>query len=82
MVRRGTFLQQSVVSGLSSGEGLIHQVRNATLTDGAVIDEDCTDKRRRVVESEFGGTLRIGRLGGTVCRPCCETPGTAIICEC
>lgn len=60
----GTFLHQNVVSGLSSGEGLIHQVRDATLKDGAVIDEGCTDKRRLVIESEFGGTLRIGRREG------------------
>lgn len=61
---QGTFLQQNVVSGLSSGEGLIHQVRDPTLKDGAVIEEGCTDKRRLVVESEFGGTLRMGRREG------------------
>ncbi|MDX1963919.1 MAG: DUF3987 domain-containing protein [Pirellulales bacterium] len=50
-------------TGLSSGEGLIHQVRDAIYKpdkkgDLVMVDEGIDDKRLLVIESEFGGTLR------------------------
>lgn len=53
----------NVTGGLSSGEGLIHCVRDPVeKTDGEgetrVVDEGITDKRLLVAETEFAGTLK------------------------
>lgn len=61
---------QRIQVGLSSGEGLIHAVRDA----GAVLasgkqtqDGGVEDKRLLIVESEFASTLRVlGREGNTL----------------
>ena len=69
--------ENCIVSGLSSGEGLIHEVRDAVekqepIKDKGrvvgyqtvVVDEGVPDKRRLVIESEFARTLRVmGRDG-------------------
>jgi hypothetical protein len=47
-----------VVSGLSSGEGLVYHVRDAVTVDGKLIDEGIADKRLMVVETEFASVLR------------------------
>jgi hypothetical protein len=52
-----------VVNGLSSGEGLIHQVRDrCTKTDkngqDVVLDEGVADKRLLIIEPEFAVTLK------------------------
>jgi hypothetical protein len=67
-----------ITSGLSSGEGLIFEVRDPvekleplkekggriTGYQTVIVDEGVTDKRRLVVESEFARTLRVmGRDG-------------------
>ncbi len=68
--------QARVKSGLSSGEGLIYQVRDPvvkkvarkkngqTFYEDEIIDEGVDDKRLLVVESEFANVLRqLGREG-------------------
>jgi hypothetical protein len=56
-----------IASGLSSGEGLIHEVRDQSTDDGKVIDPGMTDKRLLVVEAEFASVLRqIERQGNTL----------------
>ena len=55
------------LKGLSSGEGLIHAVRDAVTHGTTVEDEGVTDKRRLVVETEFALPLRtIRREGNTL----------------
>lgn len=71
--------KERVASGLSSGEGLIHAVRDATYkrekvaSDGkeeyqqVQTDPGQSDKRLLVIESEFGSTLRqFDRTGNTL----------------
>jgi len=62
--------QDRVTSGLSSGEGLIWHVRDATALAGdpkAGADPGVADKRLFVIESEFASVLRlIGREGNTL----------------
>jgi hypothetical protein len=61
-----------IVGGLSSGEGLIQEVRDATYTrnkDGEDIVDDpgASDKRLLIVEEEFSAVLRVaGRDGNTL----------------
>lgn len=52
----GTFVEECVVSGLVSGEGLVYHVRDATTDDLGV-----SDKRLLVVESELANTLKVVR---------------------
>lgn len=60
----GTFMSDNVVCGLSSGEGVIHHVRDATVKDGEVTDEGVSDKRLAVMEPEFAQVLKVGRREG------------------
>lgn len=61
------WLSRRVQSGLSSGEGVIHAVRDPVLSEGKVVDPGAEDKRLLVVESEFASTLRVlGRDGNTL----------------
>jgi len=64
-----------VLSGLSSGEGLIWQVRDliskTSTEDGEtkteIVDEGVADKRLLVIEAEFGSILRnLDRTGNTL----------------
>lgn len=65
---------QRTETGLSSGEGLIHRLRDAApprpgTREGApaVVDEGVEDKRLLVVESEFASVLRVlAREGNTL----------------
>jgi hypothetical protein len=65
-----------IKSGLSSGEGLIAEVRDQTVKtvkgEEKVVDEGVKDKRLLIVQSEFGGALqamkREGSLLSTVLR--------------
>jgi hypothetical protein len=67
-----SWVDDRVTGGLSSGEGLIHAVRDRVVLeddDGAltVIDEGTPDKRLLAVESEFAGPLKImTREGNTL----------------
>ena len=61
-----TFAQHCLASGLSSGEGLIAQVRDATPDEiGDSAEHD--DKRRLVLEQEFAQVLKVlSREGNTL----------------
>lgn len=56
---------EHIVEGLSSGEGLLYQIRDevkkwsAKDQDHVTTDKGVTDKRLLVVETEFGSTLRM-----------------------
>ena len=56
------FMKANITSGLSTGEGLIHRVRDATTVEqdgGAkIIDPGVTDKRLLVSEEEIGVAFR------------------------
>lgn len=63
--------KNNIVSGSSSGEGLINAVRDATtkLKDGEeiVVEEGVKDKRLLLVEEEFASTLKVmSREGNTL----------------
>jgi hypothetical protein len=56
-----------VVSGLSSGEGLIWAVRDPVMKGDKVVDDGVTDKRLLVLEAEFASVLQvIQREGNTL----------------
>jgi hypothetical protein len=56
-----------VQTGLSSGEGLIHAVRDQAVKGDDIVDEGVRDKRLLVVEPEFASTLRVlARDGNTL----------------
>jgi hypothetical protein len=56
------FAERCVSSGLSSGEGLIFEVRDATDSDSGA-----GDKRRLIIESEFAQVLKVlAREGNTL----------------
>lgn len=62
---------ENVTSGLSSGEGLIHNVRDPVERNAngevIVVDEGVDDKRLLIVESEFSTALKqFGRDGNTL----------------
>jgi hypothetical protein len=60
----GNYLRDQVMSGLSTGEGLIHAVRDRVteLEDDGIttrtVDPGVADKRKMVIEEEFSRTLR------------------------
>jgi len=58
-----------VTSGLSSGEGLIWQVRDKIIKQGVVVDPGIEDKRLFIIEQEFASTLRIIGRDGNVLSP-------------
>lgn len=65
------WVEQRVASGLSSGEGLIWEVRDPiqkmTKDEAVVVDEGVIDKRLLVCEAEFSAPLKImGREGNTL----------------
>lgn len=58
------WVEDRVMGGLSSGEGLIHAVRDCVVSEDAdgdttVIDEGAPDKRLLALESEFAGPLKV-----------------------
>lgn len=59
-----------IMGGLSSGEGVVHQVRDAQGgEDDDDADQGVTDKRLLVVESEFAQVLRVMRREGNTLSP-------------
>lgn len=63
-----------VESGLSSGEGLVHRVRDPIEKRNRkgeieVIDDGVTDKRLLVVETEFSGVLKVMTREGNTLSP-------------
>jgi hypothetical protein len=58
---------EHIQSGLSSGEGLIHAVRDPVIKGDEIKDEGVTDKRLLVQEAEFASVLQmIKREGNTL----------------
>lgn len=57
---------ERVVSGLSSGEGLIWAVRDPIINGDAVIDSGVADKRLLVVEEEFARVLKAASRDGNI----------------
>jgi hypothetical protein len=65
-----TWARDRIVSGLSSGEGFIHQVRDpmekydskAKCTE--IVDPGTTDKRLMIVESEFASAISVAERHG------------------
>jgi hypothetical protein len=65
------WVSSCVASGLSSGEGLIHHIRDAEIgTDKngnlVIIDKGIDDKRLLVVETEFSQPLKMFRRDGNI----------------
>lgn len=63
--------EDRIMGGLSSGEGLIHAVRDRVVSgkgeDLVVLDEGAADKRLMVVEGELAGPLKVmAREGNTL----------------
>jgi hypothetical protein len=58
-----------VVSGLSSGEGLIWSVRDPVMKGDKVIDPGETDKRLLVLEAEFASVLQVIQREGNTLSP-------------
>lgn len=59
--------RERVQAGLSSGEGLIHAVRDQVIKDEDVVDDGVKDKRLLALEAEFASTLRVlARDGNTL----------------
>lgn len=56
-----------VVSGMSSGEGLIAAVRDEVVTGATITDAGVSDKRLLVLEEEYASVLRVmGREGNNL----------------
>jgi hypothetical protein len=65
----GEWESTCVKTGLSSGEGLISEVRDPVMDGAKVIDPGVEDKRLFVLEAEFAGTLiMMGRPGSVLSR--------------
>lgn len=60
------WLNDCVLSGLSSGEGLINAVRDPVRKKEILVDEGAKDKRILVVEEEFAGALRQTARDGNI----------------
>ena len=63
--------KECLQTGLSSGEGLIHAVRDATTSEGddgeiITVDPGVTDKRLCIVESEFAAVLKQANRQGNI----------------
>lgn len=59
--------KERILSGLSSGEGLIWVVRDPTKNANGEHDEGVVDKRRIVIDGEFAQTLKmLSRQGNTL----------------
>jgi hypothetical protein len=70
-----TWASDRIVSGLSSGEGFIHQVRDPVQKynpkDGSteIVDPGITDKRLMIVESEFASAISVAERPGNTLSP-------------
>jgi hypothetical protein len=67
----GEWADERIVNGLSSGEGLIHAVRDATVYrdkngDDKVDDEGVQDKRLLVLEPKLASTLKVASRQGNI----------------
>lgn len=61
---------ERTMSGLSSGEGVLYQVRNGSSDDDTDdTDQGVTDKRLMIIESEYAQVLRVMRREGNTLSP-------------
>ena len=65
------WVEDRVMGGLSSGEGLIHAVRDRVTSENKngeliVVDEGVSDKRLLAIESEFAGPLKVMTREGNI----------------
>ena len=67
------FAERCISSGLSSGEGLIFEVRDAS--DG---DPGARDKRRLIIEPEFAQILKVLAREGNTLSPVVRMNGTQL----
>jgi hypothetical protein len=59
--------KERILSGLTTGEGLIAQVRDPIVKGDTIIDPGVIDKRALFMEAEFGGMLSLmGREGSSL----------------
>jgi hypothetical protein len=58
------WVSNCIATGLSTGEGLIHRIRDPLLHEGTVVDPGIEDKRLLVLETEFVGVLAVMRRHG------------------
>jgi hypothetical protein len=58
-----------MLSGLASGEGLIHHVRDAVHKGDDVVDEGVSDKRLISIEPEFSRVLKAAARDGCTLSP-------------
>ena len=65
-VADGEWESTRIKTGLSSGEGLINEVRDPVMDGSKVIDPGVEDKRLLVLEAEFAGALTMMRRPGSV----------------
>jgi hypothetical protein len=66
-----TFAEQCISSGLSSGEGLIFEVRDPTPGDNGA-----SDRRRLIIEPEFAQILKVLAREGNTLSPVVRRNGT------
>jgi hypothetical protein len=60
--------KNQIVSGLSSGEGLIYKIRDAN-PNAIPPDSGATDKRLQVIEEEFAQALKVMKREGNILSP-------------
>jgi hypothetical protein len=60
---------ERIRGGLSTGEGLIQEVRDATMRDGEAVDPGVLDKRLMIVEPELAGALAVMERHGNTLSP-------------
>jgi len=68
------FVQDRIMSGLSSGEGLIYAVRDEVTAENykgeqKVVDPGAPDKRLLVIEEEFAAVLKVVKREGSTLSP-------------
>lgn len=74
----GDWAQTCITHGLSTGEGLIHAVRDPVERtnkkgETEIADAGVRDKRLLVIESEFPAVLKVLRRDGNTLSPVCRT---------
>jgi hypothetical protein len=62
------WVTNQIVSGLSSGEGLIHKIRDPN-PNAVPADPGASDKRLQVIEQEFAQALKVMKREGNILSP-------------
>lgn len=64
-----TWTETRIISGLGSGEGLVHAVRDPLVRDGETVDPGEPDKRALVLATEFSTVLKVMSRHGSTLSP-------------